>query len=153
MSWHQKRITRQCYRLFVMLYISSTSVACIFIEETAFATCKTTNTKNVECVIFHARVFDCSSRCSRGSLRYIASIGTQIDASSKNEVNETTITGIKKGEYISRIFFMSSSFNMTNNEKTRINLVCKFMTAVIIFICAVLECHQIAGDDERSKLR
>ena len=102
-----------------------------------FTSCKTTNTRgggiyfsntnNGECVIFHTCCFDCSSKYSGssystlGQYAYIATKNN--DASFKNEVNESTITGIKKESayprYALRLDYSNiicSSVNITNNE-------------------------------------
>ena len=116
---------------------SSTSVNRMMIEGSTFTSCKTTNTvgggiyfyntNNGECVIFHTCCFDCSSKrtdTSSSTLGQYAYIVTKNnDASFKNEVNESTITGIKKEsayphyalclEYSNII---CSSVNITNNE-------------------------------------
>ena len=113
----------------------SSSIERIFIEETTFTTCKTTtscgggiyfyNTNNGECVISRTCAFDCSSTCSSDSGGQFAYIETKKDAATcKNEVNETTITGIKKQasaypHYALRLQYSNiicSSVNITNNE-------------------------------------
>ena len=102
-----------------------------------FTSCKTTNTRgggiyfsntnNGECVIFHTCCFDCSSKrtdTSSSTLGQYAYIVTKNnDASFKNEVNESTITGIKKESayprYALRLDYSNiicSSVNITNNE-------------------------------------
>ena len=114
---------------------SSTIVARLLIEETTFTTCKTTNIKGGgiffnngytgECVIFRTCAFDCSSTNSSNSLGgQYAYIITNNEATCKNEVNETTITGIKKQasaypHYALRLQYSNiicSSVNITNNE-------------------------------------
>ena len=112
----------------------SSSIERIFIEETTFTTCRTTNyygggiyfnnTNNGECVIFHTCALNCSSTCSgrdysRGQYAFIRAKNT---ATSKNEVNETTIAGIKSKETSHHALELSysniicSSVNITNNE-------------------------------------
>ena len=116
---------------------SSTSVNRMFIEDTTFTTCKTTsyyggwiffqNTNNGECVIFHTCGFDCSSKYSGSSsstLGQYAFIQTKSnDDTYKNEVNESTMTGITKESaypyYALRLYYSNivcSSVNITNNE-------------------------------------
>ena len=129
---------------------TSSAVQRIFIEETTFTTCKITyeygggiffsNTINGECVIFHTCAFDCSSTCSStyystcldsfetyGQFAYIK---TKEDASSKNEVNESTITGTKNegawprcALYLYNSNIICSSVNISNNE-------CVYYTAI-----------------------
>jgi hypothetical protein len=116
---------------------SSTSVNRMMIEGSTFTSCKTTNTRgggiyfyntnNGECVIFHTCCFDCSSKYSGTSYNTVgqyAFIQTKSnDASFKNEVNESTITGIKKESavpyYALELAYSNiicSSVNITNNE-------------------------------------
>ena len=117
--------TKSCYQ---------TSVTRIFIEETTFTACKTTNnngggiffsnTNDGECVISHTCASNCSSTCSSNSYGQYAYIFTEDAATCKNEVNETTITGIKKqaSTYQEKALWLGnsnivcSSVNITNNE-------------------------------------
>ena len=112
----------------------STSIQRIFIEETTFTTCKTTNsygggiyfsnTGYGQCAIFRTCSFNCSLTSSNISFGQYAYIYTKNDATYKNEVNETTITGSKKKENTKPYRALSldysniicSSVNITNNE-------------------------------------
>ena len=114
---------------------STTGVQRIYIEETTFTTCKTTNINgggiffsnadNGECAIFRTCSFNCSSTRSNNdvTLGQYAYTKTKEDASSKNEVNETTITGSKKESAFSKhalnLYYSNiicSAVNITNNE-------------------------------------
>ena len=111
----------------------SNNIQRIFIEKTSFIACKTAkdkgggiffqNMEKGECAIFRTCSFNCSSTSLRMSSGQYAFIYTMNDAQSKNEVNESTITGSKKESansysaldlYYSNIIF--SSINITNNE-------------------------------------
>ena len=114
---------------------NSSGVQRLFIEETIFTECKTMssyaggiyfyNTNNGECVIFRTCCFNCSSMFSDHSWGQFACIETKFRATtSKNEVNETTITGIMKEESTITHYalileysnIICSSVNITNNE-------------------------------------
>ena len=113
--------------------ISSTSISRIFIEETTFTTCKTTDSfgggiyiNNGECVISHVCGFDCSSKSPDSSsftLGQFACIETKADSSSKNYVNESTVTRCKNESKDSfcavrlcNSNIICSAVNITNNE-------------------------------------
>ena len=131
---------------------SNTSVNRLFIEETTFTTCKTnslkgggiyfSNTKNGSCVISRTCSLNCSStfKCyiqqdelsTRQALKYVwhsdtygqyAYIETNSKSPCKNEVNDSTITGITKDNDCSRyalaLYYGNikcSSVNITKNE-------------------------------------
>ena len=120
------------------------SVERIFIEETTFTTCKTMSTfggavffynnNNGECAIFRVCGYNCSSTriCNvdnkngnpePSSSGQYALILTKNDASSKNEVNESVITGSRKDSTVPSYAIglqysniICSSVNITYNE-------------------------------------
>ena len=134
----------------------STSIERIFIEETTFATCKTTNsygggiyfcnTNSGQCVIFRTCSFNCSSIYSDDiSFGQYAAIETNNDASSKNVVNESTITGTKN-EYIYSSEALNlqngniicSLVNITNNECYSYPAFCCCPTKTSAYACCVI---------------
>ena len=100
----------------------STSVERIFIEETTFETCKTTNLfgggiffnndENGECAIYRTCGFNCSVLCPAEEIPddeisggQFACMSVKNDETYKNEINESTITGSKKEESAAPFFF------------------------------------------------
>ena len=130
----------------------------MLIEETTFTTCKTSdtfgggiffrNSNSGECVIFHTCDFNCSSTSTNknGASGQYAFIETKNAASSKNEVNEATITGTKKESvrpefalYLAYGNILCSSVNLTNNECYYLPALCCYPSDdTSTFTCCII---------------